>query len=112
MAVPTIQDDLNATRGAFDRPSTPANCSEPAFRTDHPRGSQVCPVCAGSKDTALVVCWSCHRAQTRQFDGGYSPLTKKILEIVESMFRSASKRERRDQAGQLRRAQRGCQSRR
>lgn len=32
---------------------------------DHPliRASTICPLCIGSKDTGLLVCWPCYRSE-------------------------------------------------
>ncbi len=53
--------------------------------TDHPRVRRLrlCPGCCQPKDRGLLLCWDCHRWQTRVYGGQYSPYTDQLLEDIE-----------------------------
>ena len=51
---------------------------------EHVRRSFTCIRCNGIKDTGLLLCWPCHRAEKRDHDGGYSIEIEVALEVAES----------------------------
>ncbi len=53
------------------------------------RASLTCPRCKGEKGDGLLLCWRCHHAQKRQFDGDYSAKTIRTFEQTELLLREA-----------------------
>lgn len=47
------------------------------------RRLHTCPLCEGSKDSGLILCWPCHRKQKMQNHGAYSPETEARIARLE-----------------------------
>jgi ribosomal protein L37AE/L43A len=61
---------------------------------DYPnvRGSHTCVKCDGFKEQELLLCWSCHHAETRLYGGSYSEAVEKKLAAAELRERAVTVR--------------------
>ena len=50
----------------------------------HVRRLATCPRCADPKAAGMVVCWPCHRALKKRYDGGYGLEMQRHLDGLEA----------------------------
>ncbi len=58
-------------------------------RDDKVRGLPFCLGCGKPKGPALVLCWDCHHALKRKYDGSYGPRMEQLLAKVQHTLEHA-----------------------